>query len=211
MNKTNKIIKIVSPLLIVIASLVMVILAIVNLANGGKSEQDITIAFRIIISAMLILSSLASTYIVVSKDPKHFDVRLVVYNGLLLGLGIFVVLREAAGVAEVFIGKLIPCVLIGLGAFFIIATIISLVNKINKRGTDILAMIAGTLMLIIGILILCLATDKTINVLWLIIGILLLIYSVFALVTVLKKEKAPKEKPVEAKIEEKPTEKTEDK
>ena len=92
MSKASKVIKIVSPLLVAIASLVMVILAIVNLANGGKSAQDITIAFRIIISAMLILGALASTYVVVSKDPKHFDVRLVVYNGLLLGLGIFVVL-----------------------------------------------------------------------------------------------------------------------
>ena len=67
--------------------------------------------------------------------------------------------------------------------------IISLVNKINKRSTDIFAMIAGALMLIIGILILCLATDETINVLWLIIGILLLIYSIFALVAALKKDK----------------------
>lgn len=207
MNKTNKIIKIISPVLVAIASLVMVILAIVNLANGGKRAEDITIAFRIIISVMLILGSLASTFIVVSKDPKHFDVRLVVYNGLLLGVGIFVVLKEVGLVADLIIGKFIPCILIGIGAFFIIATIISLVNKINKRSVDILAMIAGTLMLIIGILILCLATDKTINVLWLIIGILLLIYSVFALVAVLKKDKAPKEKPVEAKIEEKSSEK----
>lgn len=189
MSKTSKVIKIVSPLLVAIASLVMVILAIVNLANGGKSEEDITIAFRIIISAMLILGALASTYIVISKDPRHFDVRLVVYNGLLLGIGIFVVLKEAGGVADVIIGKLVPCILIGLGAFFIIATIISLVNKINKRGTDILAMIVGSLMLVIGILILCLATKETINVLWLVIGILLLVYSIFALVAALKKEK----------------------
>lgn len=190
MSKTSKVIKIVSPLLVAIASLVMVILAIVNLANGGKSAEDITIAFRIIISAMLILGSLASTYIVVSKDPKHFDVRLVVYNGLLLGLGVFVVLKDVGPeIASLIIGKLIPCILIGLGTFFIIATIVSLANKINKRSTDVIAMIAGSLMLIIGILILCLATDKTINVLWLIIGIILLVYSIFALVTALKKDK----------------------
>lgn len=189
MSKANKVIKIVSPLLVSIASLVMVILAIVNLANGGKSEEDITIAFRIIISAMLILGALASTYIVVSKDPRHFDVGLVVYNGLLLGMGIFIVLKEAGAIADLIIGKLIPCILIGLGAFFIIATIISLANKINKRGTDIFAMIAGSLMLVAGILILCLATNETINVLWLIIGILLLVYSIFALVAALKKDK----------------------
>ncbi|MCQ2796448.1 MAG: hypothetical protein MJ213_03995 [Bacilli bacterium] len=189
MSKANKVIKIISPLLVSIASLVMVILAIVNLANGGKSEEDITIAFRIIISAMLILGALASTYIVVSKDPRHFDVGLVVYNGLLLGFGIFIVLKEAGAIADLIIGKLIPCILIGLGAFFIIATIISLANKINKRGTDIFAMIAGSLMLVAGILILCLATNETINVLWLIIGILLLVYSIFALVAALKKDK----------------------
>ena len=189
MSKANKVIKIISPLLVGIASLVMVILAIVNLANGGKNAEDITIAFRIIISVMLILSSIASTYIVVSKDPKHFDVRLVVYNGLLLGVGIFVVLKEVGLVADLIIGKLIPCILIGLGAFFIIATIVSLANKINKRSTDILAMIAGSIMLVAGILILCLATEKTINVLWLIIGIILLVYSIFALVAALKKEK----------------------
>lgn len=189
MNKTSKVIKVVSPLLVAIASLVMVILAIVNLANGGKSEQDITIAFRVIISVMLMIGSIASTYVVVSKDPKHFDARLVVFNGLLLGIGIFMLLKDAGAIANVIIGKLIPCILIGLGAFFIIATIISLANKINKRGTDILAMFSGLLMLIIGILILCLATDKTINVLWLIIGVLLLVYSIFALVEALKKDK----------------------
>lgn len=189
MDKNNKIIKAVSASLVTIASLVMVILAIVNLVRnqGGESE---TIAFRIIACVMLILASILATAVVVSKDPKHFDVRLVVFNGLLLGAGIFVVLPKAGEVANTIVGWLIPCLIIGLGAFFIVATVISLVNKINKRTTDILAMILGVLMLVVGILLLCFA-EKVVPVMWLIIGIILLVYSIFALVAIFKKEKAP--------------------
>lgn len=189
MDKNNKIIKAVSASLVAIASLVMVILAIVNLVRnqGGESE---TIAFRIIACVMLILASILATAVVVSKDPKHFDVRLVVFNGLLLGAGIFVVLPKAGEVANTIVGWLIPCLIIGLGAFFIVATVISLINKINKRTTDILAMILGVLMLVVGILLLCFA-EKVVPVMWLIIGVILLVYSIFALVAIFKKEKAP--------------------
>ena len=189
MDKNNKIIKAVSASLVTIASLVMVILAIVNLVRnqGGESE---TIAFRIIACVMLILASILATAVVVSKDPKHFDVRLVVFNGLLLGAGIFVVLPKAGEVANTIVGWLIPCLIIGLGAFFIVATVISLINKINKRSTDILAMILGALMLVVGILLLCFA-EKVVPVMWLIIGVILLVYSIFALVAIFKKEKAP--------------------
>lgn len=209
MNKSNKIIKVVSAGLVALASLTMVILAIINLIRdkGGVSE---TIAFRVIVCVMLIIAAVLSTCLVVAKDPHHFDSKLVIYNGLLLGAGIFVVLPEAGAFADVIVGWLIPCLIIGLGAFFIIATIISLVNKINKRNTDVFSMIIGVLMLVAGILLLCFA-EKAYRVMWLVIGVLLLVTSIFALITVLKKEKAPKEKPVEAKIEEKPTEKTEDK
>ena len=198
MEKNNKIIKAVSACLVSIASLVMVILAIVNLVRnqGGESE---TIAFRIIACVMLILASILSTVVVVSKDPKHFDVRLVIFNGLLLGAGIFVVLPVAGEVANTIVGWLIPCLIIGLGAFFIVATVISLINKINKRSTDILAMILGALMLVIGILLLCFA-EKVVPIMWLIIGIILLVYSIFALVAVFKKDKnVVDEKPEEIK------------
>lgn len=198
MDKNNKIIKAVSASLVAIASLVMVILAIVNLVRnqGGESE---TVAFRIIACVMLILASILSTVVVVSKDPNHFDVRLVVFNGLLLGAGIFVVLPKAGEVANTIVGWLIPCLIIGLGAFFIVATVISLINKINKRSTDILAMILGVLMLVVGILLLCFA-EKVVPVMWLIIGIILLVYSIFALVAILKKDKnVIDEKPEEIK------------
>lgn len=187
MNKTNKVIKIISPLLVAIASLTMVILAIVNLIRdkGGVSE---TIAFRVIVCVMLVLASIFSSIFVISKDPKHFDAKLVVYNGLLLGCGIFVVLPQAGYFADVIVGWLIPCLMIGLGLFFMIATVISLINKINKRNTDILAMIIGVLLLVAGVLLLCFA-ENAYRVMWLVIGCLLLVYSIFALVAALKKDK----------------------
>lgn len=188
MNKTNKIIKVVSASLVALASLIMVILAIVNLVKGSQGGGDETLPFRIILSVMLILASFLSTFLVVSKDPRHFDVKLMAYNGLLLGAGIFAALNKAGEAADTIIGYLIPCLLIGLGAFFVIATIVSISNKINKRGTNVLSMILGVLLLVIGIVLIAFA-PKTIPVMWLIIGIILLVYSVFALVAALKKDK----------------------
>lgn len=187
MNKSNKIIKVLSAGLVALASLTMVILAIINLVRdkGGVSE---TIAFRVIVCVMLIVAAILSTCLVIAKDPHHFDSKLVVYNGLLLGAGIFVVLPQAGAFADVIVGWLIPCLIIGLGVFIMIATVISLVNKINKRNTDILAMIIGVLMLVAGVLLLCFA-EKAYRVMWLVIGVLLLVSSIFALIAALKKDK----------------------
>ena len=187
MAKANKILKIVTISAIALASLTMIVLAIVNLVRnkGGVSE---TIAFRAIASALLIISSILSTCLIVAKDPHHFDARLVVFNGLLLGTGIFVVLDQAAKVADIVVGWFIPCLLIGLGAYFIVATVISLVNKINKRNTDIIAMILGVVMLLTGILFLAFA-ESVVKVMWLIIGVILLVYSILALITAIKSDK----------------------
>ena len=130
----------------------MIVFAIINLASKNPDAPE-TLAFQIIACIILIISSVLSTVLVVAKDPHHFDARLVVVNGLLLGTGIFVVLPEASAAADILVGYFIPSLLVGVGAFFIIATIISLVNKINKRNTDILALVIGIIMLVIGILL----------------------------------------------------------
>lgn len=187
MIKANKIIKIITASAIAIASIVMIVFAIINLASK-KPDAPETLAFQIIACIILIISSVLSTVLVVAKDPHHFDARLVVVNGLLLGTGIFVVLPEASAAADILVGYFIPCILVGVGAFFIIATIISLVNKINKRNTDILALAIGIVMLVIGILLLCFA-EKATRVTWLIIGILLLVYSIFAIISAIKESK----------------------
>ncbi|MCQ2795113.1 MAG: DUF308 domain-containing protein [Bacilli bacterium] len=187
MNKTNKTLKIITASTIAIASLVMVILAIVNLAKNGSGESE-TIAFRIIACVLLVLASILSTCLVVGDNPRHFDARLVIYNGLLLGTGIFVVLPVAGEVADIMVGYLIPCFLIGLGVFFVVATIISLIKKINNKNTDVVALILGILLLVAGILLLCYA-EKTTKVLWLVIGIILLASSIIALVNIIKKDK----------------------
>lgn len=186
MTKSNKILRVVTAAAIAVASITMIILSIINLVSKKDGASE-TLAFRIIACVLLIFASILSTCLVVSKDPRHFDSRLVVYNGVLLGIGIFVVLPAASDVADIFVGYLIPCILIGLGAFFIIASIISLANKINKKNTDIVTIILGLILLTAGILLVCFAKEAT-RVMWLLIGIILLISSVVALVKALKKE-----------------------
>ena len=183
MIKANKILKIITAAAIAVASIIMIVFAIINLIPGGPKQPE-TIAFQII--ASIILSSIISTILVIAKDPHHFDARLVVYNGILLGTGIFVVLDAARGIANTLVGYFLPAILVGVGAFFIIATIVSIVNKVNSKNTNIIAMVLGIVMLVIGILLLCFADRGAISVTWLIIGILLLTYSIFAIVAVIK-------------------------
>ena len=185
MIKANKILKIITAAAIAVASIIMIVFAIINLIPGGPKQPE-TIAFQIIASIILILSSIISTILVIAKDPRHFDARLVVYNGILLGTGIFVVLDAARGIANTLVGYFLPAILVGVGAFFIIATIVSIVNKVNSKNTNIIAMVLGIVMLVIGILLLCFADRGAISVTWLIIGILLLTYSIFAIVAVIK-------------------------
>lgn len=187
MDKTSKILKIITAATIALASVTMIILAIINLVqnNDGISE---TVAFRIVACILLILASILSTILVIAKDPHHFNARLVVYNGLLLGAGIFVVLPAASDVADIIVGYLVPCFLIGLGIYFVVAAIVSLINKINSKNTDIISLILGLILLVLGILLLCYAKEAT-KVMWLIIGVILLATSIIALVNILKKDK----------------------
>ncbi len=191
MIKVNKIIKSISSILVGVASLVMVVLSIINIATGSKGTSE-TLAFRIIICVMLIVGSLLSTGIVISKDPKHFDVKLIMFNGILLGTGIFAVLDAAGGVADIIVGWFVPCIIIGLGGFLILASIISAVNKINRTSTNVISTCIGALMLTAGIIFLVYAKDL-VTYMWLIIGIILLISSIFSLIEIFGKKKDKKE------------------
>ncbi|MCQ2792112.1 MAG: DUF308 domain-containing protein [Bacilli bacterium] len=191
MIRKNKGFKIGVLLAIAIASLIMVILAIVNLTKKGEGVVE-TLPFQIIISVILIAAAITSTALAVIENPKHFDVKLIGMNGVLLGLGIFVVLPAAHRMAEETIAYFVPSIIVGIGVFLIVATIISLVNKINKKDTDVIGMIIGIVMTVLGILLLVFA-EKIIKVVWLIIGLLLLIYSIIEIIKVIKGKKEIKE------------------
>lgn len=187
MGKANKILKIVTSAALCAASVLMIVFAILNLAGSGPKESP-TLPIRVILSVILIVSSVILTWLVVAKDPHHFDSRLVIYNGLLLGTGIFVAHKVAGEVADTIVGYFVPCILVGIGVFFIIATIISLINKVNSRSTDIVALILGLIILVIGIVLLAFA-EKAKDVTWLMIGVILFVNSILALVQAIKGDK----------------------
>lgn len=170
--------------LIAVASIVMIVLAAVQL-GGGKAEAP-TIVFQIIAGIILMIAGIMSAVVSIMRDKESFDIKAAAIAGLLFGLGIFIVLPAAETALGIVILYLVPSVIIGVGAFLFLETVIAWANKAENKNNNIMQIILSIIMIVAGILLLVFA-DKILPAVWLVLGVVLLLTSVFDIVRIAKK------------------------